>query len=83
MAGWHEATKLRHDDSDAGHTEDSGFTGCVGASKEVDIGGVAAELDIVGYEVCDVGEHARVAQVFEFDDSAGVIDEDGAAGGFA
>ncbi len=66
MAGRDEAAYLRHDDCDAGHTEDGGFTGCVGTSEEADIGGVGAELDVVRDEVCNVGEHAGVAEVFEF-----------------
>ena len=36
VAGRDEAAYLRHDDCDAGHTEDGGFTGCVGIIEEVE-----------------------------------------------
>lgn len=83
MAGRDKAAYLGHNDCDTRHTEDGGFAGCVGTSEEVDIGGVGAELNVVRNEVCDVGEHAGVAEVFEFNDGSGVVDEDGTAGRFA
>jgi hypothetical protein len=37
------------------HAENGGFPGCVGAGEEVDVRGVAAEFDVVGDEVGDIG----------------------------
>ena len=83
-AGGDVAADLGHDDGDAGLAEDGRFAGGVGSCEEGDVGFIAAEVDVVGDELFDVGE-AWMAELGEFEDASvsGAIlgKEDRAAGG--